>query len=62
MRTALKPMCEEGLEVLANMEAFAASEIQAIWTAFMEGSPRWSFSRVWSLVVLGHWMKTHQIA
>ena len=62
MRTALKPMCEEGLDVLANMEAFAATEVQAIWTAFMQGSPRWSFSRVWSLVVLGHWMKTHRIA
>ena len=62
MRTALKPMCEEGLEVLSELGAFAEQEVQSTWNAFIQGSPRWSFSRVWSLVVLGHWMKQNRIA
>jgi len=62
MRTALKPMCEEGLEVLSELGAFAEQEVQSIWNAFIQGSPRWSFSRVWSLAVLGHWMKQNRIS
>ena len=61
MRTALKPTCEEGLEVLSGLEDFAEQEVESIWKAFIEGSPRWSFSRVWSLVALGLWMKTNGI-
>jgi hypothetical protein len=54
-------MCEEGLEVLSELGAFAEQEVQSIWNDFIQGSPRWSFSRVWCLVVLGHWMKQNRI-
>ena len=52
MRTALKPMCEEGLEVLSELGAFAEQEVQSTWNAFIQGSPRWSFrgcGRWWCL-------------
>ena len=61
MRSALKPMCEEGLEALSETGDFAEHEVQSIWDAFIQGSQRWSFSRVWSLVALGLWMKTNGI-
>lgn len=62
MRTSLKPLCEAGLEVLSGLDAFAEREVASIWNAFIQGSPRWTFSRVWSLAVLGHWMKQNKIA
>ena len=61
MRNSLKPMCEEGLEALSEINVFAAAEISSIWDAFVQGSRRWPFSRVWSLVVLGHWFKKNRI-
>ena len=61
MRTSLKPLCEEGLAVLSGLDAFSDREVESIWNTFVQGSPRWTFSRVWSLVVLGHWMKKNRI-
>jgi asparagine synthase (glutamine-hydrolysing) len=61
MRTSLKPLCEAGLEVLSGLDVFDEREVESIWNAFILGSPRWTFSRVWSLVVLGHWMKQNRI-
>lgn len=61
MRTSLRPLCEEGLAVLSEMKSFESREIEAIWSAFLSGSKRWTFSRVWSLVALGYWFKRNSI-
>ena len=62
MRAELKPLCEEGLEALSGLDSIHSKQIDRIWQAFLAGDARWTFSRVWMLVVLGNWMKRHGIA
>lgn len=61
MRKELRTVCEEGLHSLARIESINSQEIDRIWNAFLRGDTRWSFSRVWMLVVLGNWMERHGI-
>ncbi len=62
MRSELKPLCEEGLEALSVLDSIHSKQIERIWKAFLAGDARWSFSRVWMLVVLGIWMKRHDVS
>jgi hypothetical protein len=41
------------------MDAAALSALEA---SFMSGSPEWSYSRVWSLVVLGDYLERHGLS
>ena len=61
MRAELKPLCEEGLAALSVLGSINAKHIDRIWEAFLAGDARWTFSRIWMLVVLGNWMKRHGI-
>lgn len=61
MKGDLKATCEGGLAYLSDVEGIAGQEVDRIWSAFLEGDARWTFSRLWALVVLGHWMKENGI-
>ena len=61
MRAELKPLCEEGLDALSGLGSINAKHIDRIWEAFLAGDARWTFSRIWMLVVLGNWMKRHGV-
>ncbi|MFZ9054421.1 MAG: asparagine synthase (glutamine-hydrolyzing) [Flavobacteriales bacterium] len=61
MKSSLKPLCKKGLSFLSNLESVDSREVEGIWEAFLGGNPRWSFSRIWSLVVLGYWMERNGI-
>ena len=62
MRKELKPMCEEGLDALSRLDSIDSKQISRIWESFLSGDQRWSFSRLWMLVVLGIWLKRHGIS
>lgn len=62
MRTSLKPLCVKGLGFLANVDTLSNAQVNRVWDAFIAGDPRWTFSRVWSLVVLGFWMEHNGIS
>ena len=61
MKGDLKATCEGGLAYLSGVEGILKEEVDRIWSAFLTGDSRWTFSRLWALVVLGHWMKENGI-
>ena len=61
MKYELKAYCVEGLNYLKNLELFNDRGIDDIWVGFLEGKKTITWSRVWTFVVLGHWMKNNDI-
>lgn len=59
MKNELKSFCEEQLEALRQVDALEYDEVKNIWKRFKTGDPRITWSRIWPLVVLGHWVKQH---
>jgi asparagine synthase (glutamine-hydrolysing) len=61
MKAELREMCEENLTALNQIEYINQKEIQNLWNRFLQNDPLISWSRIWPLVTLGHWLKTHDI-
>ena len=59
MRGALKDTCEAGLTSLKDRTWVRSDAIAAMERSFMSGEPTWSWSRVWSLAVLGGYLERH---
>jgi asparagine synthase (glutamine-hydrolysing) len=57
MKGALREQVAETLDVAGLQEVMDAGVIHSLWQAFMED--RISWSRVWSLYVLGAWFRLH---
>lgn len=62
MKEELRDLCIEHLNYLGDSAILSKSEILNLWNRFLEGDVRISWSRIWHLVVLGHWMKKNGIA
>lgn len=61
MRGELKQFCEENIEALSQIEVLNAVEAKQLWQRFLNNDPFITWSRVWPLVVLGHWVKQHDV-
>ncbi|MFN5621627.1 MAG: asparagine synthase (glutamine-hydrolyzing) [Flavobacteriales bacterium] len=61
MRSELKTFCETQLQALQSVEALNHAEVMALWKRFMNNDKHITWSRIWPLVVLGHWVKQHDI-
>lgn len=61
MRQELKQMCEENLQALESVESIDYNEILNLWNRFLHNDPLVTWSRIWPLVTLGHWLKQHDI-
>lgn len=61
MKNELRGFCDEQLAVLKTNSFFSSEGISSHWQRFLAGDKHVTWSRVWHLVVLGHWMKTNQI-
>ncbi len=63
MRSELRPTCEEALgpDGLDAHGIFQPGAPGRLWDAFLAGRRRTSWSRLWTLVALGSWMKRHGI-
>lgn len=59
MRSELKSFCEEQLLALKQVDVIQHDEVIALWKRFLAGDKRITWSRIWPLVVLGHWVKQH---
>ncbi len=57
MQNELKSFCEEQLHALKQVEVLQHDEVIALWRRFLAGDKRISWSRIWPMVVLGHWVK-----
>lgn len=61
MKSELNDFCEEQLQYLMDKKVFDAAHLQFMWDEFKKGNPEYTWTRIWILVVLGHWLKQHQI-
>jgi len=63
MRGTLRDTCETALgsRGLSGREMFQPGAIDRLWTAFLSGDRRTSWSRLWTLVALGAWMHRHDV-
>jgi asparagine synthase (glutamine-hydrolysing) len=59
MRGELRGFCEEGLESLKSVSVIRHNEVLQMWRMFLAGSKVITWSRIWPMVVLGHWVKKH---
>ncbi len=59
MKNELRPFCEEHLSALQQVDAIRYDAVHELWKRFLSGDPRITWSRIWPLVVLGHWVKQH---
>jgi asparagine synthase (glutamine-hydrolysing) len=61
MRNELRDFCQANLLSLEKIEALQHSEVMHMWQRFLNGDRLITWSRIWPLVVLGHWVKQHDI-
>ncbi|MFD1552831.1 asparagine synthase (glutamine-hydrolyzing) [Putridiphycobacter roseus] len=61
MKNELKSFCETNLNQLKNNPNFKANGIDNLWKRFLKNDKRVTWSRIWPLVILGHWMTINGI-
>ncbi len=62
MKYELKAKCETGLGYLKSVGVMDEGHIDEAWSAFLKGSTKYTWSRLWHLVVLGYWMEKNGIS
>ena len=61
MKKELKTFCEENLHALEEINSFNPGVISSYWKLFLKGDKNITWSRMWPLVVLGHWIKQNNV-
>jgi len=61
MKGELKSFCEENLNELKNIKYINSKGVNNLWKSFEKNDKRVDWSRIWHLVVLGHWVKENNI-
>ena len=61
MKKDLKDFCKSHLDYLADTKLLNETELQQLWNRFLQNDKSITWSRIWHLVVLGHWMKKNNI-
>jgi asparagine synthase (glutamine-hydrolysing) len=61
MQNELKDFCKKGLDQLEKLEVFKEFGLNEKWSAFLSGDPTITWSKMWPLVVLGHWIQQNEI-
>lgn len=61
LKKELKDFCEEQLNWLKKQTYFNADAIDEIWGLFLKGNYKITWSRIWHLVVLAHWLKKNKV-
>jgi asparagine synthase (glutamine-hydrolysing) len=61
MKNELRDFCETQLHLLASFESFNREGVMLLWQQFLKDDANVSWSRIWPLVVLGHWLKKNNV-
>lgn len=61
MKNELKSFCETRLTNLGKRESFDANGVTELWNSFLNDDPLVTWSRIWPLVVLSHWLDNNDI-
>lgn len=60
MKNELRSWCEDALQSLGAREEFNQKGVIALWNRFLNNDPMVTWSRVWHLVALSHWLQKHR--
>lgn len=61
MKNELKEFCESHLNYLGETGILNDAELKSLWNRFLNNDKSITWSRIWHLVVLGHWIKKNNI-
>lgn len=61
MKNEMRTFCKAHLEALGKRAWFDARGIDALWKRFLGGDRKITWSRIWHLIVLEHWLQTNHI-
>jgi asparagine synthase (glutamine-hydrolysing) len=61
LKNELKEFCEENIAQLSKLSFVNREAVLLIWNRFLKNDPKITWSRIWHLVVLNHWIKTNHI-
>ncbi|MEO5643093.1 MAG: asparagine synthase (glutamine-hydrolyzing) [Bacteroidia bacterium] len=61
MKNELKSFCEVRLQSLGKRKQFNAEGLNSLWNSFLSDDPKVTWSRIWPLVVLSHWLEKNEI-
>jgi asparagine synthase (glutamine-hydrolysing) len=61
LKNDLKDFCEENVVQFSKRSFVNREAVLLLWNRFLNNDPKITWSRVWHLVVLNHWINTHQI-
>ena len=62
MKNELRDFNIEQLMYLKETNLLNKKEIDNLWDRYLKNDPRIPWSRIWPLVVLGHWMKQNGVS
>jgi asparagine synthase (glutamine-hydrolysing) len=61
MKNELKSFCETQLKALESINEINFGQVMILWERFLKGDTSITWSRIWPLVVLGHWIKKNDV-
>jgi asparagine synthase (glutamine-hydrolysing) len=62
LKNELKQLCEQNLKTLANYPTvFKIDAVMDYWQRFLNDDQSILWSEIWSLMILGHWLKQNEI-
>jgi len=61
LRQELKSFCETHITEFARRPQVNEAQVLDLWKRFLNNDPKITWSRLWHLVVLNHWLNIHQI-
>jgi len=61
MKDELREFCSSYLDALGQRNEFNDKAINDLWKRFLSNDPKITWSRIWPLVVLSHWLDKNKI-
>jgi asparagine synthase (glutamine-hydrolysing) len=61
MKHELKNFCSEKLEAFGKRDGISKKELQSLWKRFLNNDKSITWSRIWYLVVLEHWLEENGV-
>lgn len=61
MKKELRGFCESQLGYLGETGLLNGAELKKLWQRFLQDDQAITWSRIWHLVVLGHWLKKNNV-
>ena len=61
MKRELKDLCRRNMKALSERECFNEQAVMELWEGFLKNDPTITWSSIWYLVVLEHWLQLNGI-